>query len=534
MANRRLTRPRSRNGCITCKLRHVKCDEAKPECMQCQRSGRKCDGYDSASQTQLRQRIAERHRPLDRDMVGADHRLLLRQETGTERRYVEFFYGQSSSAFSGFYNSKLWSYLIPQLGEHEPSIRHAMTAIGAIHSRLQNPKLLTAGENSAPTDWFVIEEYNKSIQALTKSLSSANAGIDLTLTTCCLFVCLEMLQGNRRAALDHIEAGLQIIQRHDQSSPVNARQSEVYIELRSLFMRLNLQASFMGRLLVPLRHSPADIVRPGIPFTSLLQARSHLDQIMLKTLLFIRSVGIMREARDPAEQAAFEEKQEAARLEFTSWRWSLDKFLQRHGHTLTPSEICASLLLKIYYHTSLFWTLSVLCRSEDVFDDFITDFESVVSHAEEIVRITSTTPSSSAAAAASTIYPVTPPDNQPPHSNTVFSLEGGIIGPLYYTACRCRDPFIRRRAISTMLHYSKREGMWDARLYAAVANLVCEVEESKCLIPPTCAADIGSLDRVYEEVQPKELKSRPTFVVLYMKPQGVDGPWKMSSVMVDW
>ncbi|KAL2816297.1 hypothetical protein BJX63DRAFT_143379 [Aspergillus granulosus] len=520
MANRRVTRPRSRNGCITCKLRHVKCDEAKPECVQCQQTGRKCDGYDTASQTQLRKRIAERHRPLDRDLVGADHRLLLRQETRTERRYLDFFYAQTSLAFAGFYDSKLWSYLIPQLGEHEPSIRHAMTAIGAIHSRVQNPQLLMSTENSAPTEWFVIEEYNKSIQALTKSLASANASLDLVLTSCCLFVGLEMLQGNRTAALNHIGAGLRIILRHEQFSSMNTRQNELYTELRSLFMRLNLQASFMGRLLVPLRHSPADIIRPGTPFTTLPQARSHLDQLMLKALLFIRSVGIMREARDPAEQATLEKEQEALRLDFESWRWSLDKLLHKPGHSFTPSDMCASLLLKIYCHTSLFWTLTVLCRSEDAFDDFISDFEAVVSYAEEIIRI------------ISTASPATSPGR--PSHDAAFTLEGELIGPLYYAACKCRDPSIRRRAINILLHFSKREGLWDAKLCAAVANLVCEVEESQCPVPPTCAADIGSLVRVYEEVQPKEVKTNPALVILYMKPGGVDGPWKMRSVMVDW
>ncbi|OIW33764.1 hypothetical protein CONLIGDRAFT_191062 [Coniochaeta ligniaria NRRL 30616] len=35
---------RSRNGCITCKKRHVRCDEARPLCMNCLRNGGEC-GY---------------------------------------------------------------------------------------------------------------------------------------------------------------------------------------------------------------------------------------------------------------------------------------------------------------------------------------------------------------------------------------------------------------------------------------------------------------------------------------------------------
>lgn len=36
---------RSRSGCLTCKRRHRKCDETKPECLQCLGQGMKCAGY---------------------------------------------------------------------------------------------------------------------------------------------------------------------------------------------------------------------------------------------------------------------------------------------------------------------------------------------------------------------------------------------------------------------------------------------------------------------------------------------------------
>ncbi|KAF4453361.1 Arginine metabolism regulation protein II [Fusarium austroafricanum] len=37
--------PRSRSGCVTCKAKHTKCDEARPECLRCIRKGVKCGGY---------------------------------------------------------------------------------------------------------------------------------------------------------------------------------------------------------------------------------------------------------------------------------------------------------------------------------------------------------------------------------------------------------------------------------------------------------------------------------------------------------
>ncbi|EFQ34304.1 hypothetical protein CGRA01v4_03872 [Colletotrichum graminicola] len=36
---------RSRSGCVTCKAKHLKCDETRPSCQQCARKGIKCGGF---------------------------------------------------------------------------------------------------------------------------------------------------------------------------------------------------------------------------------------------------------------------------------------------------------------------------------------------------------------------------------------------------------------------------------------------------------------------------------------------------------
>ncbi|ETI24708.1 hypothetical protein G647_04077 [Cladophialophora carrionii CBS 160.54] len=41
----RRKQPKSRNGCVTCKARRMKCDESKPTCQQCSRRGVPCGGY---------------------------------------------------------------------------------------------------------------------------------------------------------------------------------------------------------------------------------------------------------------------------------------------------------------------------------------------------------------------------------------------------------------------------------------------------------------------------------------------------------
>ncbi|KAB8207208.1 hypothetical protein BDV34DRAFT_192439 [Aspergillus parasiticus] len=41
-------------GCVTCKQRHVKCDEAKPECQACRRLKLRCGGYNRHQNTKLK------------------------------------------------------------------------------------------------------------------------------------------------------------------------------------------------------------------------------------------------------------------------------------------------------------------------------------------------------------------------------------------------------------------------------------------------------------------------------------------------
>ncbi|EHK17302.1 uncharacterized protein TRIVIDRAFT_205900 [Trichoderma virens Gv29-8] len=54
---------RRRTGCLTCRARHVKCDERKPECERCETGNIECAGYLPKKQVQVResQRRGNRH-----------------------------------------------------------------------------------------------------------------------------------------------------------------------------------------------------------------------------------------------------------------------------------------------------------------------------------------------------------------------------------------------------------------------------------------------------------------------------------------
>ncbi|KAF7592237.1 hypothetical protein BBP40_000509, partial [Aspergillus hancockii] len=471
--------PRSRAGCITCKLRHVKCDEAKPTCSLCKQAGYKCEGYDNASQAQLRRRIVSSQQPARRPPISADHCIVLRPETREERRCADFFHTKTAQAFTGIFDSALWSHLIPQISEGEPAIRHAMVAIGAMHAEYQTAAAQPLIHSSS-TRQFVLQQYNKAIRSLINGMSTTNSqNWELTLTTCCLFICLEILRGNNTQALDHIDAGLRMLLQREQKGAVAGCGSEIYKELRQLLTRVNLQASFFGRLLQPLGFSTVDTASTGTNLSTLSHARIYLDQLMNKALVLIRLCGLERKRRDAQQQQNLEHQQQQLRLEFDSFLAALNKLLQKMSPFIQQSDLRASLMLKVLHRTSLVWILTVLKRDESGFDDYIPDFEAIAGYAEKVVELTVAIDKKK--------------DNQ-----SRFNLEGELIAPLYFLANKCRHPSIRRRAIDLMSRYGKIEGMWNARHYAAVSRLVVEVEEGACPGIVESEKDVDPRARVYE------------------------------------
>jgi hypothetical protein len=62
-------------------------------------------------------------------------------------------------------------------------------------------------------------------------------------------------------------------------------------------------------------------------------------------------------------------------------------------------------------------------------------------------------------------------------SRQLFGLHLGYIPPLFFAATRCRDPSIRRQAITILHHSRRRERVWDSCAAARVAERVMAIEE---------------------------------------------------------
>jgi hypothetical protein len=114
-----------------------------------------------------------------------------------ERRSFEFFCRRTVPELSGsFDNNEFWQRLLLQATHHEPAIRHAAVAVGALHERFENSldANLTFKLNEKKTqDVFVLQQYSKAIKALLVPQEvQGKQAADVPLMTCVLFIYFEV------------------------------------------------------------------------------------------------------------------------------------------------------------------------------------------------------------------------------------------------------------------------------------------------------------------------------------------------------
>ncbi|KAJ5771945.1 beauvericin cluster-specific repressor BEA4 [Penicillium odoratum] len=153
---RRAGNPKVRTGCLTCKLRHVKCDEREPVCLRCEKVDAFCQGYS----TPQPKRKPESHRLIKRasprpivpratsepaseqlnlpdrgpySLLGTPSRDLSSLGLqGNDGIYFDYFRHQVSSNMCGFYTTSMWSGLVIAESFHHDAVRHSILAIGAL------------------------------------------------------------------------------------------------------------------------------------------------------------------------------------------------------------------------------------------------------------------------------------------------------------------------------------------------------------------------------------------------------------------
>ncbi|ETN42177.1 uncharacterized protein HMPREF1541_04118 [Cyphellophora europaea CBS 101466] len=440
-ARKRKFAPKSRTGCVTCKLRRVKCDEARPKCDRCTKLGLACDGYT--------------------DLKTININLFLDR---TDQRSFLYFREQTLPQLSSFIEFGLWDQLALRHSYSEATVLRVLVAIGAFHEYLETSNLDERQERRLTA----LQLYHKAVAKAASDLRHMVTADALLVTI--LFTFLENIKGSVLNAVKHLKAAAAILAGHQHSSP-GGKSVLISTVLTPIINRLN---SVLHLLYAP---SSAMLRKDDTehPYSSLLEAHDDFFSIAESITLKLDTHG-----NAVANHCAF--------------LGQLDKWWERFGVYIAtaggiscgcewPENLAhhqlGSAFLEILYRTTRARLHTALTGLETTFDLYEDSFHRILDLSTIIVQILRFSPTASSSVRDCIGF-------KPAHFLSCWMVAEGS-----------RNPHIRRRAIKILKQWHWSDGHWDTYLTADAVSCIVRREESHSPIQPvTCAADIQEANRV--------------------------------------
>ncbi|KEQ72982.1 hypothetical protein M436DRAFT_64146 [Aureobasidium namibiae CBS 147.97] len=209
----------SKNACGTCRIRRVKCDEARPDCKNCVSTGRTCDGYVSSTTANSNKTLPRKLLPAATTLlpitIARSPSNLAFSTTSEDQMSFQYFNHHIVSGLKLIFSNYAWITLSLQLASTEPCIYFAIAACGSVGSaRLARKHHCYFTPPSPVQEKRNLKQYCKAAAALQKYIDFAACGkrpIEPVLLCCLLFVAYETYQDENALAVQHLRFGRRAI-----------------------------------------------------------------------------------------------------------------------------------------------------------------------------------------------------------------------------------------------------------------------------------------------------------------------------------
>ena len=471
------------------RLRHIKCDEEKPECRKCKSTGRKCDGYILAITTSPRPSL---------DTQETDRAVLTLTPTDSfplpiaiggwagsmdELRSFDYFRLQTSQDLAYSLNASLQE-LVLQNSHRQEAIKHAVIALGALGETIRINGTFTSRNALHPgfvKHEFARLQYHKAIRLLQSTIQRNEREIvETALITCFLFVVFEFLQGHDQSSTTHLRSGLAIIRKqyfpnaNNMDIMQNPKLNPLQSEITRIFHILNTVAnkwlgsrSFYDKPYIPIDGGPAFTYISPDYFDTLDAASEDLIMVMIRVNRFRRYASKHDCASCTAQVPATIYAQKDLLLhELDIHRGRLSQFLVRQIEAQIPEDPHRITILRINRKiTTIELAIYLKPDEERFYAECMPHFFQIVSLATFILRQTPEMPRR--------VMQIAHRNNKiagGPEGRNLFEFFVGLIEPLYFTAIKCRDRITAQKAIDLLEGEPWREGAWDSAAMAKIAR----------------------------------------------------------------
>ncbi|KAK4169690.1 hypothetical protein QBC43DRAFT_37339 [Cladorrhinum sp. PSN259] len=477
--------PKVRSGCITCKRRHVKCDEAKPACQRCLKWQGFCDGYKPAESKspkggkQRRSSTSSRSERGDSTPASGSESQESQNDTSIqdnfsqspfetselESVYVNNWLNMAKNLEGGFFSSRLFTETIPQMSQDEVAIRYAVMAVGALVNALfsdtpvplSTPPLGTSHYNTALT-------YYGDALRLVRLLneSTARSSVRVGVIACIVFTIFEVLHGSYEAAIEHINHGGLMIAGRLREQQLAGTSSSFFIEDEIIqgFQRFNYLAwttrffdpSRTMPKICPILSSSFSVDRLPPIFSDLLEARKWLAAIQHQSIQYTQALtdGILAFSSMFPEDlikipGPLKDIQHRNLSILTQWKTAFWPVMAssnpKYKHDGAAMAYLQAVSLLLQFTILQISVKSVSFHDPKAIQQATPQFSEIIQLSEIILS------------------------NQPfaIDCNEIFTMDNGPTFALFMAATRCADSGLRSQAAGLMSQYPRKDAFWDTR-----------------------------------------------------------------------
>ena len=452
----RASKPRVRTGCKTCKIRHIKCDEAKPICRQCSRVRIVCDGYD--------------YNPGKSTPPSPGLSPTRTKFSSTDIPYLDFFRYQLIDEFAGYSCTDFWSRVVLCEAMTSDCVRHVVLAVAALSKgisespRERHPSALspwTVKSVVNTTHGVALRHYVAALsvfrqQHLANGIQSPRTVLIMTL----LLVTFELLQGNMDCVDSLLTTSIHLLRgslthffRNDKTlTPSQKRKEDDVGDIEHMLPFLSITGGWTPFLKTQQANLSIWDTSPLVDNVPCLDHR--FDPLELQTRwarFFLRattftgqSFMIVSQPHDEETLNQWRDQQETYLAHLAQWRAIIDSALAKNNPPLKQRETNALEVMRLHCQMLDIGLQCCLDKTDTQWDAYNSAFDALVNNCLALALATG------------------PKNNTQKRMHGKWTMQMGILSTLGPAIAKCRNHNIRMRALETARRMPWREGAWDA------------------------------------------------------------------------
>ena len=406
--------------------------------------------------------------------------------TPRELELFQLFATETVRQVASTFDYSFWAIDVLQAAVVYPAVWHATIAMSAMHQRLKHGVAYSSPDaHRAAQEHYVyaLKSYNASIAELKKITGNAHVGPgeqEATLMSSLLFTGLCSMQGDLTEAMIHARNGLEMFDQWKFWKNKDRVLSVASVAAQIAYFEgqfINKRSQPKGRAKIRAKRSTLGASPSDTPFATAKEAYWELQPLLISLLEMEhgQDTHVGSPHLDPQPQPL--DKRHTFRKLFAHWHAKfLPLELALNGRGADKKSMLLMRMLYTACHICLYVDFDRMLVS---WDDHDSEFSQVVDLAHDLFREYAKEDA------------VTRAMHKEGNSVPIFSFAPSICETLYFVGGSCRNGVTRRRVISLLRKWPRRDGLWDAQLIASICEAIMKFEEAAAKSESGCECRAG-------------------------------------------